>query len=126
MPKAAEAGVDGLIAVAAGAGGHAGTWSPFALVAEIRQFFDKTLLLAGCLNHGHEILAAQLLGADLAYMGTRFIATESQAQDAYKQMLLGATAADIIHTPRCPASRPASCGKAWSRPATTWRAHQQP
>ena len=64
--KAAEAGVDGLIAVAAGAGGHAGTWSPFALVAEIRQFFDKTLLLAGCINHGHEILAAQMLGADLA------------------------------------------------------------
>ncbi|MFF7105831.1 NAD(P)H-dependent flavin oxidoreductase [Pseudomonas sichuanensis] len=98
--KAAEAGVDGLIAVAAGAGGHAGTWSPFALVAEIRQFFDKTLLLAGCLNHGHELLAAQLLGADLGYMGTRFIATrESQAQDAYKQMILSATAADIIHTP---------------------------
>lgn len=98
--KAAEAGVDGLIAVAAGAGGHAGTWSPFALVAEIRQLFDKTLLLAGCINHGHEVLAAQLLGADLAYMGTRFIATqESQAQDAYKQMLLGAHAADIIHTP---------------------------
>ena len=71
--KAAEAGVDGLIAVAAGAGGHAGTWSPFSLVAEIRQFFDKTLLLAGCLNRGHEILAAQLLGADLAYLGTRFI-----------------------------------------------------
>ncbi|MDH0730323.1 nitronate monooxygenase family protein [Pseudomonas sichuanensis] len=98
--KAAEAGVDGLIAVAAGAGGHAGTWSPFALIAEIRQFFDKTLLLAGCLNHGHELLAAQMLGADLGYMGTRFIATrESQAQDAYKQMILGATAADIIHTP---------------------------
>jgi len=98
--KAAEAGVDGLIAVAAGAGGHAGTWSPFALAAEIRQFFDKTLLLAGCLNHGHEILAAQMLGADLAYMGTRFIATaKSQAQDAYKQMLLDAHAADIIHTP---------------------------
>lgn len=98
--KAAEAGVDGLIAVAAGAGGHAGTWSPFALAAEIRQFFDKALLLAGCLNHGHEILAAQMLGADLAYMGTRFIATaESQAQDAYKQMLLDAHAADIIHTP---------------------------
>ena len=58
--KAAEAGVDGLIAVAAGAGGHAGTWSPFSLIAEIRQFFDKTLLLAGCLNHGHEILAAQV------------------------------------------------------------------
>ncbi|EKT4532494.1 nitronate monooxygenase family protein [Pseudomonas putida] len=98
--KAAEAGVDGLIAVAAGAGGHAGTWSPFALAAEIRQFFDKTLLLAGCINHGHEILAAQLLGADLVYMGTRFIATtESQAQGAYKQMLLDAHAADIIHTP---------------------------
>lgn len=98
--KAAEAGVDGLIAVAAGAGGHAGTWSPFALIAEIRQFFDKTLLLAGCLNHGHEILAAQLLGADLAYLGTRFIATqESHAGEAYKQMLLDAKAADIIHTP---------------------------
>lgn len=98
--KAAEAGVDGLIAVAAGAGGHAGTWSPFALAAEIRQFFDKTLLLAGCLNHGHEILAAQMLGADLAYMGTRFIATaESQAPGAYKQMLLDSHAADIVHTP---------------------------
>lgn len=97
--KAAEAGVDGLIAVAAGAGGHAGTWSPFALIAEIRQFFDKTLLLSGCLNHGHEIFAAQALGADLAYMGTRFIATrESQATDEYKQMLLQARAADIIHT----------------------------
>lgn len=98
--KAAEAGVDGLIAVAAGAGGHAGTWSPFALIAEIRQFFDKTLLLAGCLNHGHEILAAQLLGADLAYLGTRFIAThESEATHAYKEMILQARAADIIHTP---------------------------
>lgn len=98
--KAAEAGVDGLIAVAAGAGGHAGTWSPFALLAEIRQFFDKTLLLAGCLNNGHEILAAQLLGADLAYLGSRFIATrESNADMAYKQMILNAQAADIVHTP---------------------------
>ena len=98
--KAAEAGVDGLIAVAAGAGGHAGTWSPFALVAEIRQFFDKTLLLTGSLNRGHEILAAQMLGADLAYMGTRFIATlENDAPTPYKQMLLQARAADIIHTP---------------------------
>ncbi|MBM3108283.1 MAG: nitronate monooxygenase family protein [Pseudomonas sp.] len=97
--KAAEAGVDGLIAVAAGAGGHAGTWSPFALVAEIRQFFDKTLLLAGSINHGHEILAAQLLGADLAYLGTRFIAThESHASGPYKEMVLQAKAADIIHT----------------------------
>lgn len=98
--KAAEAGVDGLIAVAAGAGGHAGTWSPFALVAEIRQFFDKTVLLAGCLNSGQEILAAQLLGADLAYLGSRFIATrESNASQAYKDMVLNARAADIIHTP---------------------------
>lgn len=98
--KAAEAGVDGLIAVAAGAGGHAGTWSPFALIAEIRQFFDKTLVLSGCLNHGHEVLAAQMLGADLAYMGTRFIATqESAAEPDYKQMIVEAHAADIIHTP---------------------------
>lgn len=98
--KAADAGVDGLIAVAAGAGGHAGTWSPFALLAEIRQCFDKTVLLAGCLNSGHEILAAQLLGADLAYMGTHFIAShESLAPPAYKEMLLAAKAADIIHTP---------------------------
>ncbi|CDF96029.1 MULTISPECIES: nitronate monooxygenase family protein [unclassified Pseudomonas] len=98
--KAAEAGVDGLIAVAAGAGGHAGTWSPFSLVAEIRQFFDKTVLLAGCLNHGHQILAAQMLGADLAYLGTRFIGTtESHAPDAYKEMLLTSRAADIVHTP---------------------------
>ena len=98
--KAAQAGVDGLIAVAAGAGGHAGTWSPFALVAEIRQFFDKTVLLAGCINHGREILAAQVVGADLAYLGTRFIGTtESHAPDAYKEMLLASRAADIIHTP---------------------------
>ena len=98
--KAAQAGVDGLIAVAAGAGGHAGTWSPFALLGEIRQFFDKTVLLAGCLNSGQHILAAQLLGADLAYMGTRFVATqESAAEPDYKQMLLAAQAADILHTP---------------------------
>ncbi|WP_460417988.1 NAD(P)H-dependent flavin oxidoreductase [Pseudomonas sp. microsymbiont 2] len=98
--KAAEAGVDGLIAVAAGAGGHAGTWSPLALLAEIRQFFDKTVLLSGCLNHGHELLAAQVLGADLGYMGTRFIATrESQADEAYKQMILGANATDVVLTP---------------------------
>ena len=98
--KAAATGVDGLIAVAAGAGGHAGTWSPFALVAEIRQFFDKTLLLAGCINRGHELLAAQLLGVDLAYLGTRFIAThENGASCEYKQMIVAAQAADIIHTP---------------------------
>ncbi|MGE8406666.1 MAG: NAD(P)H-dependent flavin oxidoreductase [Pseudomonas sp.] len=98
--KATQAGVDGLIAVAAGAGGHAGTWSPFALVSEIRQFFDKTVLLAGCLNSGREILAAQLLGADLAYLGTHFIASQESAASAeYKDMLLQAKAADIVHTP---------------------------
>lgn len=98
--KATEAGVDGLIAVAAGAGGHAGTLSPFALIAEIRQFFDKTVLLAGCINQGHEVLAAQLLGADLAYLGTRLIATQKNAaSEAYKQMIIEAKAADIIHTP---------------------------
>ncbi|KXU36128.1 2-nitropropane dioxygenase [Ventosimonas gracilis] len=98
--KAAEAGVDGLIAVAAGAGGHAGTLSPFALIREIREFFDKTLLLSGSLGHGREILAAQVLGADLAYMGTRFIATQqSDADEAYKQMLLQARAGDIVYTP---------------------------
>ena len=68
-------------------------------MAEIRQFFDKTVLLAGCLNHGHEILAAQVIGADLAYLGTRFIATqESHAPDEYKQMVLTSRAVDIVHT----------------------------
>ena len=75
-----EAGVDGLIAVADGAGGHAGTLNPFALVAEIRAFFDKTLILAGCINTGAQVLAAQAMGADLAYMGTRFIATQESAR----------------------------------------------
>lgn len=98
--KAAEAGVDGLIAVAAGAGGHAGTWSPFALVGEIRQFFDKTLLLAGAISSGRDIAVAQMMGADLAYMGTRFIATrESLVADAYKNMVVDSGAADIIYTP---------------------------
>lgn len=98
--KAADAGVDGIIAVAAGAGGHAGTTSPFALVAEIRSFFDKTLLLAGCINTGAQVLAAQAMGADLAYLGTRFIATkESNAGDEYRQMIVESKAADIIHTP---------------------------
>jgi nitronate monooxygenase len=98
--KAADAGVDGLIAVAAGAGGHAGTTNPFALVAELRSFFKKTLILAGGLSTGRDIAAAQMLGADLAYMGTRFIAThESLAPDEYKQMILAAQAGDIVHTP---------------------------
>lgn len=97
--KAAEAGVDGLIAVCAGAGGHAGTMSPFALLAEIRQFFAKTVLLAGSLSSGSHVLSAEVLGADLAYMGTRFISTkESRATGAYKQMIVDANAADIVYT----------------------------
>lgn len=98
--KAAEAGVDGLIAVCAGAGGHAGTTSPFALVSEIRSFFDKTLLLAGCLNTGRDVATALQLGADLAYMGTRFINTmESEADREYKEMIIACGSKDIIHTP---------------------------
>jgi len=98
--KAASVGVDGLIAVAAGAGGHAGNWSPFALINEIRQFFDKTLLLSGCQSSGSDIAAAQMMGADLAYMGTRFIGTqECQAQEDYKRQLTESTAADIVYTP---------------------------
>lgn len=98
--KAAEAGVDGIIAVAAGAGGHAGTINPVVLVHEIREVFDGTLLLAGGLSHGEDLLAAQALGADLGYMGTRFInTTESQADEAYRNMIIEAVSADIIHTP---------------------------
>ncbi len=97
--KAAEAGVDGLIAVSAGAGGHAGTISPFALISEIRQFFDKTLVLAGSLSRGGDILAAQAAGADLAYLGTRFICTEeSRAQAGHKAMIEAASSGDIVYT----------------------------
>jgi len=97
--KAAEAGVDGLIPVCAGAGGHAGTLNPFAFLAEIREFFDKTLILSGCITNGRQIAAARLLGADLAYLGTRFIATrESMAPPAYKQMILESAAKDILYT----------------------------
>ncbi len=98
--KAASVGVDGLIAVAAGAGGHAGTTSPFALVNEIRNFFDGPIALAGSLSTGSDIAAAEMMGADLAYMGTRFIATqESMVQEAYKQQLVETSAADIVYTP---------------------------
>src|SRR6202166_525135 len=97
--KAAEQGVDGLIAVCAGAGGHAGTLSPFALIEEIRAFFDKTLILAGAITNGRQIAAAQLMGADLAYLGTRFINTqESLAPAGFKEMILDATAKDIVYT----------------------------
>lgn len=98
--KAAEAGVDGLIAVCAGAGGHAGTLSPFALVPEIRSFFGGTILLSGVMSTGRHIATALMLGADLAYLGTRFIATrESMATPEFKQMVLDARARDIVYTP---------------------------
>ncbi len=98
--KAAGAGVDGLIAVSAGAGGHAGSTNPFALVAEIREFFDKTLLLAGAISRGNDIAAAKAMGADLAYMGTRFINTkESLVQPEYKQMIVDSGSSDIVYTP---------------------------
>jgi len=97
--KAAAAGVDGIIAVAAGAGGHAGTQSAFSLVREIREFWDGTLILGGAISDGYAVRAAEVLGADLAYMGTRFIATrESTAQDAYKRMLVDCTAEDVVYT----------------------------
>jgi nitronate monooxygenase len=96
---ALAAGADGIIAVAAGAGGQAGTMNPFALLGAIRGFFDGPLALAGCLNTGKDILAAQAMGADFAVMGTRFIATaEAHAEPAYKQMIVDAKASDIIYT----------------------------
>lgn len=97
--KAVEAGVDGLIAVGAGAGGHAGTINPFALVNEIRGFFDGFLALAGSISTGRDVFAAQAMGADVAYMGTRFInAAESQASRGYKEMIVKASASDILYT----------------------------
>jgi len=97
--KAIEQGVDGVIAVCAGAGGHAGTVSPFALVKEIRREFDGAVILSGAMSKGSDILAAQAIGADLAYFGTRFIATEeAQAVAEYKNMILDSTAADIAYT----------------------------
>ncbi|VVE64256.1 2-nitropropane dioxygenase [Pandoraea captiosa] len=97
--KALEAGVDGLILVAAGAGGHAGMLSPFALVGEVRKIFDGPIVLSGSIANGGSILAAQAMGADLAYIGTRFIAsTEANASDTYKQAIVDASANDIIYT----------------------------
>ncbi|MCK8682656.1 NAD(P)H-dependent flavin oxidoreductase [Pseudomonas umsongensis] len=97
--KAAAAGVDGIVAVCAGAGGHGGQLNPFAFVSEIRRFFEGTLLLSGALAHGKDILAAQLLGADLAYMGTRFLGTaECEIDAVYKQMLQASSADDIVYT----------------------------
>lgn len=97
--KAIEKGADGLIAVAAGAGGHAGTLSPFALLHEIREWFDGPLLLSGAIASGDGVLAAQAAGADLAYIGSAFIAThEANAHDAYKQMIVDSTADDIVYS----------------------------
>lgn len=97
--SAIRKGADGLIAVATGAGGHAGTLSPFALVQEIREWFDGPLLLAGAIATGGGILAAQAMGADMAYIGSPFIATdEARASEGYKQMIVDSTAADIIYS----------------------------
>ncbi|MET0379194.1 MAG: nitronate monooxygenase family protein [Spongiibacteraceae bacterium] len=97
--KALEHGVDGLILVCAGAGGHAGTLSPLALVSEVRSFYDGPILLSGAIANGASILAAQAMGADMAYMGTRFIATqEANAEPAYKQMLVDSVAEDIVYS----------------------------
>ena len=97
--KAIEKGADGLIAVAGGAGGHAGTLSPFALIQEIREWFDGPLLLSGAIAHGNSILAAQAAGADLAYIGSAFIATkEANAVDGYKELITESGADDIVYT----------------------------
>ncbi len=97
--KALEAGVDGLILVCAGAGGHAGTLSPFALIGEVRRFFDGPIVLSGAIASGDAILAAQAAGADLAYIGTRFIATpEASVPERYKEELLRSAASDIVYT----------------------------
>jgi nitronate monooxygenase len=97
--KAMEQGVDGIIAVCAGAGGHAGNMSPFALVKEIRREFDGVLILSGSMTSGADILAAQAMGADFAYIGTRFIATtEANAVPGYKQMIVDCAASDIVYS----------------------------
>ncbi len=97
--KAIEKGADGLIAVAAGAGGHAGTISPFALVAEIRTWFDGPLALSGAIATGGAVLAAQAMGADFGYVGSAFIATEeANAAPAYKDMIVGSRSDDIVYT----------------------------
>lgn len=97
--SAIRKGADGLIAVAAGAGGHAGTLSPFALMAEIREWFDGPVALSGSISSGSAILAAQAMGADLAYIGSPFIATkEANAVDAYKEMIVQSSAKDIVYS----------------------------
>jgi nitronate monooxygenase len=97
--KAVEQGVDGLILVCAGAGGHAGALSPFALLREVKEWFDGTVILSGAIGDGHAVAASLALGADFAYMGTRFIATqEANADPEYKKMLEESAAADIVYS----------------------------
>ena len=97
--KAAGAGVDGLILVSAGAGGHAGVTNPMSLLAEVRSFYNKTILLSGCISNGRDVASALQMGADLAYMGTRFInVNESNADDGYRQMIIDSNASDIVYT----------------------------
>lgn len=97
--KAAEASVDGLILVAAGAGGHAGTINPMTLVTEVKQFFKKTIILSGCISTGRDIASALQMGADMGYMGTRFINTdESNATPEYRKMIIDAGASDVVYT----------------------------
>ena len=97
--KAAEQGVDGIIAVCSGAGGHAGTLSPFALVKQIREVYSGCIILSGAMSTGADVLAARAIGADLAYLGTRFIATrEANASEEYKRMLVDSRAEDIVYT----------------------------
>ncbi|MBA4745101.1 MAG: nitronate monooxygenase [Muricauda sp.] len=97
--KAAEAGVDGLVLVSAGAGGHGGTINPMSLIAEVKKFFDKTIILSGCISTGRDVASAMQMGADLAYMGTRFINTEeSKATEEYRKMIIDAGASDVVYT----------------------------
>jgi nitronate monooxygenase len=97
--KAVSEGVDGLILVCAGAGGHAGALSPFALLRETREWYDGTILLSGAISDGYSVASALAMGADLAYIGTRFISTqESEAEDEYKQMLIDSSAKDVVYT----------------------------
>ena len=97
--KAAEAGVDNLICVASGAVGHGGTLNPMPDISEVRSFFDKTILLSGCISNGKDVASAMQMGADLAYMGTRFINTkESRADETYQQMIIESSASDIVYT----------------------------
>ncbi len=98
--NAIEAGVDGLVLVTAGAGGHTGILNPFAFIQDVRQFYQGTIILSGSMSRGNHILAAQIMGADMAYMGTRFIASEEASADhEYKQMVVDSVAEDILCTP---------------------------